>query len=248
MRFYGGKSSDELLAPRARWYYLARLAIVAVTVTGLIVALAVLPRWLFVVTPRWLFRGTVVAFLWTSLAVYLGAFPAILIGGIWSCRGTVRGYRQRDRALLKRNARWMLLASSGLIALITMELGSASRLRFLARLPLLPTRFAKPAIRASTARGQGNSAEQSWASHPSGTSSADDLSIVVVGESSAIGVPYQPWLSVGQVVGWQLEQVFPGRTIRVDVRAEGGICLERAVLLLRNLELPAGCDDRIRWP
>jgi hypothetical protein len=236
MKFYGGKSGDESIAPRERWYHLARLAILAVTLTGVLVALAVLPRWLLVVTPRWLYRGAVIAFLWTSLAVYLAAFPTILIGGMLSFRGAARGYRRRDRGLLKRSARWMLLASSGLLGLVTMELGSASRLRFLARLPVLPTRFAQPAIRVSTTSDQGNLGEHGQASRTSSSVSADDLYIVVVGESSAIGVPYQPWLSVGQLVGWQLEQVFPGRTIRVEVRAEGGICLEAASLLLRNLE------------
>jgi tetratricopeptide (TPR) repeat protein len=58
----------------------------------------------------------------------------------------------------------------------------------------------------------------------------------VVGESSARGEPYHPWVSVGQVVGWQLERVFPGREVRVDVRADGGLCLEQAILLLWRLE------------
>jgi hypothetical protein len=57
-----------------------------------------------------------------------------------------------------------------------------------------------------------------------------------VGESSARGEPYHPWISVGQVVGWQLERVFPGREVQVDVRADGGLCLEQAILLLKDLE------------
>ncbi len=59
---------------------------------------------------------------------------------------------------------------------------------------------------------------------------------MVVGESSARGEPYHPWISVGQIVGWQLERVFPGRQIRVDVRADGGLCLEQAILRLADLE------------
>src|SRR5262249_39348618 len=64
----------------------------------------------------------------------------------------------------------------------------------------------------------------------------DPLYLVVVGESSARGEPYHPWISVGQVVGWQLERVFPGREIRVDIRADGGLCLEQAVLKLEDLK------------
>jgi hypothetical protein len=44
----------------------------------------------------------------------------------------------------------------------------------------------------------------------------------VIGESSARGVPYDPWLSVGQIVGWKLESVFPGRPIVVETWAKGG--------------------------
>src|SRR5439155_8409848 len=35
---------------------------------------------------------------------------------------------------------------------------------------------------------------------------------------------------------WQLERAFPGREVRVDVRAAGGVCLEQAVLLLEDLQ------------
>jgi hypothetical protein len=50
---------------------------------------------------------------------------------------------------------------------------------------------------------------------------------VVIGESSARGYPYQPWLSVGQIVAWQLEKALPGRRFRVDVRARVGADLEQ---------------------
>jgi lysophospholipase L1-like esterase len=44
----------------------------------------------------------------------------------------------------------------------------------------------------------------------------------VIGESSARGLPYKDWLSVGEVVGWRLREVFPGREVRVDVLARSG--------------------------
>lgn len=52
------------------------------------------------------------------------------------------------------------------------------------------------------------------------------LRILVLGESSAKGEPYHPWLSVGQILGWKLERVFPGRPIEVDIWAYGGADLE----------------------
>ena len=55
---------------------------------------------------------------------------------------------------------------------------------------------------------------------------ARPLRILVIGESSGRGEPYHPWLSVGQIVGWRLEKVFPGRPIEVDIWADGGAVLE----------------------
>ena len=52
------------------------------------------------------------------------------------------------------------------------------------------------------------------------------LRILVIGESSARGDPYHPWMSVGQIVGWQLERVFPGRRVQVEIWAAGGASLE----------------------
>ena len=48
----------------------------------------------------------------------------------------------------------------------------------------------------------------------------------MIGESSGRGEPYHPWLSVGQIVAWRLERVFPGRPIQLDIWAYGGATLE----------------------
>jgi len=218
-----------------RW---ARLVILALKVTAAAVALMVLPGWLLVVIPRWLIRGASIAFLGTLLAVYVVAVPAVLVGCVCSFLGVARARRRRDRAALRRSIRWALLASSCLAGLIAMELASATKLRWSQRLPDLPTRFATSPSPRSPAAGTNGAAvknRENGATPDSGTRAWDDLSIVVVGESSARGEPYHPWLSVGQIVGWQLERIFPGRKIRVDVRAEGGFCLEQAVLMLSDL-------------
>ena len=55
---------------------------------------------------------------------------------------------------------------------------------------------------------------------------AAPLRILVIGESSGRGEPYHPWLSVGDIVAWRLEKVFPGRPIKVDMWARGGAILE----------------------
>lgn len=52
------------------------------------------------------------------------------------------------------------------------------------------------------------------------------IDLVVLGESSAEGVPYNEWLSIGQLVAWKLREAVPGRPVRVQVLAGSGETLE----------------------
>ena len=63
-----------------------------------------------------------------------------------------------------------------------------------------------------------------------------DLDLVVVGESSAEGVPYQYWLSIGQIVQWQLGEILPDRRIRLKILAKSGEDLEQQHQRLASLE------------
>jgi len=51
-------------------------------------------------------------------------------------------------------------------------------------------------------------------------SESDEISVAVLGESSAAGVPFESWLSVGKIVAWQLEEAIPGKRFRVELVAE----------------------------
>src|SRR5262249_37434438 len=62
-------------------------------------------------------------------------------------------------------------------------------------------------------------------SYPKAGNAAGALRILVIGESSARGDPYHPWLSVGQLVAWKLQQVLRGRPVVVDTWATGGATL-----------------------
>ena len=65
----------------------------------------------------------------------------------------------------------------------------------------------------------------------------DTINIVVVGESSAEGVPFNLYgLSVGSLVAWQLEQVMPGRRVAVVNFAFSGETLERQHRKLSELD------------
>jgi len=91
------------------------------------------------------------------------------------------------------------------------EAAAAVWLAWIHRLPALPVRFIEHA-------------------HP-----ASEFSIVVIGESSALGVPYEDWLSVGTIVGRELDQAIPASRFHVDVLAERGATLEDMHLKLSRL-------------
>jgi hypothetical protein len=62
-----------------------------------------------------------------------------------------------------------------------------------------------------------------------------DIDLLVLGESSAEGVPYQRWVSVGKIISWKLQQVIPDRPIRLQVLARSGDTLEKQHQILSNL-------------
>jgi hypothetical protein len=97
-------------------------------------------------------------------------------------------------------ARLWLLCASGLVGLAGVELGAAAWLAWSHRMPALPTRL--PAA-------------------PKG-----EATVAVIGESSAKGYPYHPWLSVGQIVAWELGRAMPGLKVRADILARVGSNME----------------------
>ncbi len=52
------------------------------------------------------------------------------------------------------------------------------------------------------------------------------IELAVLGESSAQGVPYHAWVSIGQMVAWKLEEAIPGRRVRIQTLANSGDTLE----------------------
>ncbi|MBX6315640.1 MAG: hypothetical protein IRY99_22410, partial [Isosphaeraceae bacterium] len=64
----------------------------------------------------------------------------------------------------------------------------------------------------------------------------EEVDLVVLGESSAEGVPYNAWLSIGAIVAWQLEEAIPGRRVHLKVLASSGETLERQQRKLAELD------------
>ncbi len=67
---------------------------------------------------------------------------------------------------------------------------------------------------------------------------ADDrtVDILVLGESSARGVPYHEWLSVGEIVAWKLREAFPDRRFPVEYLARPGLTLAQVHFWMGSLE------------
>ncbi len=147
------------------------------------------------------------------VAVLAIAILGLLIGSLLLTRGRAAIFRR------PRIARLFLLWSSLVLSLGILELTAAVWTGWLHRAPAPP----KPGARTADASSKLPTAF----SDEKPESSAEPLRVLVIGESSGRGEPYHPWLSVGQIVGWQLERVFPDRKIEVDMWAEGGATLER---------------------
>jgi lysophospholipase L1-like esterase len=99
----------------------------------------------------------------------------------------------------------ILIAATTLIGLILGEIAAGAYLAWVHRVPRLAMVDGGP--------------------RPTGASG--DVTIVVVGESSAEGVPYRDWLSVGKIVAWQLRRLFPQRMFHVEIEARAGWTLEQ---------------------
>ena len=52
------------------------------------------------------------------------------------------------------------------------------------------------------------------------------VDILMIGESSALGVPYDAWFSVADIVAWKLGEAFPHKAFRLVNQAVPGQCLQ----------------------
>ena len=175
-----------------------RITAVAGTLALLIVAFVMLPGWIPLL-PRAVVRRTTESFLRDVLLVYGALLLAGLIGVPVTAWLLVRSSRRGRRP--SAVVRVFLLCFSCLFSLAALEIGSAAWRSWMHRLPVLPTSFPDP--------------------------DAGEYRIVVLGGSSAMGEPFRPWLSVGQIVAWQLQRAVPTRRFELDILAFLGDSLEQ---------------------
>ena len=176
---------------------LLRFLAAAVPIAVLIATLIVLPAWI-PLFPRVVRRGMTEALLRAVLVGYSAIFLAAFGGTPLSAWLLAKSrHTRKSRSWI---ARGFLVCLSCLLSLFMLEIGSAGFRTWVHRLPTLPRTFE---------------------SAPS-----DEYRIVVLGGSSALGEPYRPWLSVGQIVAWQLQQAVPSRRFECEILAWLGDSLE----------------------
>jgi len=185
-------------------------AVIAIGIAGLMVAPPIVKAFV----PRRAFREAIPVFLKVALGAYLAGLATAMPASIALVVAILRSRRRGARA--PRKARALMACLSFLLGSLMLE-GMAA---------------------AWQARAHGSPPIEARFSATDGPArpATDELTIVVIGESSAIGMPYDPWLSIGQIVGWQLERTFPGRRVVVDIQGMGGFSLQEAIGRLRYLK------------
>jgi tetratricopeptide (TPR) repeat protein len=133
--------------------------------------------------------------------------------------------RKRRRPVM---ARCLLMSVSCVVGLSLLECGAAAWLVWVHRIPKLPDAFAMEALRTSDEKLQRAAHATDAPALPDefAETPASAVSLVVIGESSAQGFPYYPWVSVGQIVAWQLERAIPECRFDLNILAKGGSDLE----------------------
>jgi hypothetical protein len=164
----------------------------------MIITAVVLPGWI-PLWPRAVRRGMTEVFLRGMQLVYGALVFLGFVGVPLAGWPLFRSLRERRRRPVIE--RLFLLCVSCLFSLAALEIGSAAWRSWMHRLPLLPVSFPR--------------------------SDPAEYHILVVGESSALGEPYRPWLSVGQILSWKLQQAVPTRRFTLDILAYLGDSLEQ---------------------
>ena len=182
-----------------RWRNVARWAWPFVLVSLLVAGLSAADPWL-PLFPRQPGQRLTELFLRSLLIVYMSVLVLIPLVLTVSVGIVIRARRRGQRRPM--GARLALLCGSAGLAVFLLELTASAWLAWVHRMPRLPTAF------------------------PSSATAQDELSLVVIGGSSAMGYPYDPTISIGQVVAWKLEQARPGRRVNLDIRARLGKNLE----------------------
>ncbi len=176
--------------------------VLRLSIPAVLIALAVVGLWSasygLMLLPRSVRRAVVEFGLRGVLIGYAGVLVGSILGVV-ALLWSLEPRRRRGFRLQGWRPALLAICLANLLAIALSEAASVVWLAWEDRLPTLPTRF-----------------------------EPDDgrLRIVVLGGSSALGHPYAPTLSVGQVVAWQINEARTGRPVEVEILARLGASLQ----------------------
>ncbi len=198
---------------RSRLHRFRRLIPVSLILVGFVAAVLLALGWAGVrIAPR-MRQQTTLAVLIALEITYVGASAVLGCGAVIS--GVLLWRAHHTRTNRRGPARGLLLCVSSLITIGLAEL--------VVGLGQSGTTGASESAQMAVLPSPAELAGYRGATEPS---REREVTIAVLGESSAAGVPFERWLSAGKIVGWQLEQVIPGQSCRVETLAEPGATLE----------------------
>ncbi|MHB1555992.1 MAG: tetratricopeptide repeat protein [Isosphaeraceae bacterium] len=197
-------------SPRGSWRRLPSVLRIALAVALIYPTVVLVPAWFVVWMPPTAQLHATVASLRAARGVYLGVLLALPAATILLAAAVIVGRRRRPRP--RWPARGLSVCVALFLALIAAEAVATARLaRMRIPFPWLSTSFPDSP----------------------GESTVD---IVVLGASSACGVPYQDWLSIDRIVAWKLEEAIPGKRFPVNNLASPGLKLDQVHMLLATLK------------
>jgi len=202
---------------------LRRLGLWTIGLAPIVLVMIVTVLWLQSVIPKWVYWKAGLIFL-VVVEIAYGITMVSAVLGI-PVQGLLMYRNRRSGAGRAASARGLLLCVSLLLGLMAAEavagvclarsrratampVGGLTRRFRSRRLPLLPLKTGLPTEFPDSKEDK-------------------DIDLVVIGESSAEGVPYNYWVSIGAIVSWQLQESIPDRPNRLQVLATSGSTLEK---------------------
>jgi hypothetical protein len=192
--------------------------------TPIVAAVLIGVYWLQSVVPKRFYWEAALAFLAVSEVLFVTAALAAALGLPVAWWLLLRGRRGHHN--VHRRLQWLLLCASVLLGIIVAEVGAAAWQRRASRYSAVPTGGLRKAA-GSTDKAR----FKAPADIPLRTKFDDPpddkgIDLVVLGESSAEGVPFERWVSVGGILRWELEKALAGREVRSHILATAGMTLE----------------------
>lgn len=193
----------------AAWRRIPRAARLGVIIAAVALAAPVVPPWVPVFfTPSAQFH-TLIALLRLARSAYI--VLAIVMPLALVVLAVAAGVARRRRSPAPRLARLLAAGLAISLGMLVAEGVSAARLAAMkVPIPRLKTRFPDPP----------------------GDRVVD---VLVLGASSACGVPYQDWMRFGDIVAWKLGEALPGREFPVTNLARPGMKLDQVHEVLAGI-------------